>query len=103
MPCPEPRKLQQLLDESLAAGEQQAIQTHLETCTQCQRKLEQLAAGGVTRNKAAESRGAEPHSGETALADAAAKLQSDSTDPDQTRAEAVAAPLDEDLSFLQPS
>jgi tetratricopeptide (TPR) repeat protein len=47
--CPTPDQLQQLLDETLAADEFRAIETHVETCAACQKRLDTLteAAAGA--------------------------------------------------------
>src|SRR5438552_3814071 len=102
MQCPQPRILQQLLDETLPAQEQPTIQAHLENCPACQKTLEQLAAGGVTWDKTAHNLGEQPKSDETALVGALEKLQEDSTSALQTQTHIGKPPLDEDLSFLQP-
>ena len=101
MQCPNPKSLQALLDETLAAEEQPTIQAHLETCPRCQKVLEHLAAGGVTWDKTAENLG-KPAGDETALLQAVNNLQS-VPNPEQTQADASKPPLDVDLSFLQPS
>src|ERR1022692_4669781 len=103
MPCPQPQQLQHLLDDALPADLQAILQAHLETCPACQKKIEQLAAGGVTWDKAAHNLGDRPKRDETALNDAVEKLQDTPTSAIQTQAESVSPPLDEDLSFLQPS
>jgi serine/threonine-protein kinase len=112
--------LQQLLDDTLAAEQQPTVQAHLEKCAACQKKLEQLAAGGVTWDKTAQNLGppptdmeGSPSREETALVDALQKLQETPISAIQTQAESVPSqspgasdwikPADEDLSFLQPS
>ena len=103
MTCPLPQQLQQLIDETLPGDQQTALQSHLETCAACQKKVEQLAAGGVTWDKAADILNDKPNPTETALIDAVEKLQDTPTSAINTQAENVARPIDEDLSFLQPS
>jgi serine/threonine-protein kinase len=103
MPCPQPQLLQQLLDETLPAAQQPALQAHLDSCASCQKALERLAAGGVTWDKAAQNLGAQSTHQEPALEDAVARLQNASTDPDQTRAEPAGATIPDELTFLQPS
>jgi WD40 repeat protein/serine/threonine protein kinase len=44
-PCPEPERLKQLLDSSLTDTDQARVVGHLDSCTGCQRSLEELAAG----------------------------------------------------------
>ncbi|MBI3822037.1 MAG: protein kinase, partial [Planctomycetes bacterium] len=78
------------------------IQAHLETCGGCQQTIERLAAGGVTWDRTAQSLGDKPAPQETALIDAVEKLQSEPTSADLTR-EVPARPIDDDLSFLQPT
>ena len=102
MNCPQPQRLQKLLDESLPADEQQTLQTHLESCDACQKTLEHLAAGGVTWDKTAQNLAEEPKREGTALLGALEKLQETPTSAEQTRAEAAHG-FEEDLSFLQPS
>ena len=43
--CPTDRQLAGMLEESLSADEQQAAFAHVETCPDCQRRLDHLAAG----------------------------------------------------------
>jgi serine/threonine protein kinase len=43
--CPSPTQLKGLLDSSVTPQEQAQITAHLDSCTECQVKLEQLAAG----------------------------------------------------------
>ncbi len=102
MPCPQPQILQQLLDETLPADQQQPIQTHLEECADCQKTLERLAAGGVTWDKTAQNLSEKPTPDEAALGDALAKLQEVPTCASNTHAESPVAPVDEELTFLQP-
>jgi serine/threonine protein kinase len=103
MNCPNPKSLQQLLDETLPADEQPTIQAHLETCERCQKVVEHLAAGGATWDRTAQNLTPVPMRDETALFNVVEKLQDTPKSPDPTQAEAVKAPHDEDLSFLQPS
>jgi regulation of enolase protein 1 (concanavalin A-like superfamily) len=103
MTCPLPQKLQQLIDETLPDDQQPAVQAHLETCPACQKKVEQLAAGAVTWDKAADILGDKPNPAETALIDAVEKLQDTPTSAIDTPTGPVERPKDEDLSFLQPS
>ncbi|MCI0458773.1 MAG: protein kinase [Gemmataceae bacterium] len=42
-PCPPPDQLKQLLAEALGATERAAVETHVESCTLCQERLQQLA------------------------------------------------------------
>jgi hypothetical protein len=103
MNCPQPQQLQQLLDDTLPADQQPPIQAHLDTCAACQKTLEQLAAGAVTWDKTAQNLGEKPPRDETALIAAVEKLHDTPTSAIQTQAENVSQPVDEDLSFLQPS
>jgi serine/threonine-protein kinase len=43
-PCPDLDRLRQLVEETLPAADQEAMQAHLERCEECQRRLEKLAA-----------------------------------------------------------
>jgi WD40 repeat protein len=43
--CPDPAKLQQLLDESLSDNEYRAIEVHVESCRACKVALDRLTAG----------------------------------------------------------
>ena len=60
----EPAQLNQLLANELAAGQQRAIESHLDSCSQCQQKLENLVAGqdewGKTRRHLADSNELQP-------------------------------------------
>jgi anti-sigma factor RsiW len=44
MPCPPDAQLRQLLDEQLAASQEEALAAHVEQCPGCQKALEHLAA-----------------------------------------------------------
>ena len=44
--CPTPADLKSLLDATLAEPRQTEVSRHLESCADCQRRLESLAAGG---------------------------------------------------------
>ncbi|HEX4131970.1 MAG TPA: serine/threonine-protein kinase [Pirellulales bacterium] len=46
-PCPEPVELEQLLAGSLSDGRQQECMSHLEACSCCQSKLENIATDGT--------------------------------------------------------
>ncbi len=43
--CPDPARLEQLLDGSISERERQSLEKHLERCHACQSKLDTLAAG----------------------------------------------------------
>jgi hypothetical protein len=43
--CCDPARLEKLLADSLGEGEQAGLIAHLDTCAECQRTLETLAAG----------------------------------------------------------
>jgi|GEM_PF-1984010 len=45
--CPEPARLQQLLDGDLPASQQVELTCHLDTCSHCQKMLEGLAGGST--------------------------------------------------------
>ncbi len=51
--CPPPDRLRHLLDDELSAADQRALQTHLESCPECQQALERLAAAGPSWDRAA--------------------------------------------------
>src|SRR5437870_4054567 len=103
MACPAPQKLQQLLDESLAAEESKPLQTHLESCAACQKTLERLAAGGVTWDKTAENLAQGAIADDPALLETVAKLQDPSKNAEPTLGATSLPPHDENLLFLQPS
>jgi tRNA A-37 threonylcarbamoyl transferase component Bud32 len=45
--CPSPDQLERLLGEELADADRTAVESHVETCTACQERLERLAASTV--------------------------------------------------------
>src|SRR5215471_6788522 len=66
--CPEPARLQRLLNPALSGEEQALLMEHLERCAACRQTLEELAAdrkswADVARNLRGET-GPEPTSGE---------------------------------------
>src|SRR3954452_20183044 len=101
--CPDQERLRQLLDDALPAADEQALQEHLETCPQCRRVLESLAAGGVTWDQAARNLAGESSDEHTepALREVVAQLRGGppSTGGDETQAEAKFRVSDE-LPFL---
>ncbi len=46
--CPPEEHLEQLLDDRLEATEDAALARHVENCTECQDRLEQLLSGSVS-------------------------------------------------------
>jgi len=51
--CPEPARLKDLVDGSLADDERTALVAHLDACESCQRALEEMACGGSSLLSAA--------------------------------------------------
>jgi WD40 repeat protein len=45
VPCPDPARLQDLLEEALPPGDEADLSAHLQQCGDCRRRLEDLAAG----------------------------------------------------------
>jgi uncharacterized protein (TIGR03067 family) len=102
--CPDPDRLRQLLDETLPAGEQKALQAHLEGCKSCQRALEGLVAGKESWSNAAEHL-AQADAGtlqEPALRKAQAELVGKATVAESSGQGAGNVKSD-DLSFLSPA
>ncbi len=95
-PCPGRDRLRRLLEESLAAPEQQALQAHLETCAACQQALDRLAAGGGTWDRAAAHLGPAPDPAGPALQQVVCELQSDPP------TESAPHPRRPELPFLDP-
>lgn len=52
--CPPPEELRQLLDGSLSGDRQEACTTHMDTCTCCQAKLENIATDGTNLSQVVE-------------------------------------------------
>ena len=46
--CPPQEQLEQLLDDRLEATEDAALARHVESCAECQARLEQLLSGSVS-------------------------------------------------------
>ena len=46
--CPDDEVLRGLLDSSLPEPVQEEVVSHLDSCSNCQNKLEQIAAGGTS-------------------------------------------------------
>jgi serine/threonine-protein kinase len=94
--CPDPVRLRQLLEDTLPAADQQAVQAHLERCEECQRRLESLAANQDSWSQAARHLG-EPASettGGPALHRVMSEWQAPGRQPDVADAD--------DLALLGP-
>jgi hypothetical protein len=106
------KRLRQLLDESLTAAEQQALQLHLDECPTCQQALDRLAAGGATWDRAAVHLGAGADSAEPALERVVRELESEPPSAARAQASGLSGPetqaeqgpdhLRDELSFLDP-
>jgi WD40 repeat protein len=99
--CPGPDRWEELLTAELPPEEQSALNTHLETCANCQQTLERLAAGSETWSGAARHLGEGGRVGEAALQRVVAELEGEEVQP-PTQAE---SDLGEELNldFLSPS
>jgi anti-sigma factor RsiW len=99
--CPDPARWEELLTAELPPEEQSALNTHLETCPNCQQTLERLAAGSETWSGAARHLGETGRGGEPALQRVVAELEGEEVQP-PTQAE---ADLGEEwnLDFLSPA
>src|SRR5438128_772177 len=84
--CPEPRWLKELLDGALLPPEQTIVTGHLETCPNCQRALEALAADSEIWSGAARRLGQQAPTPESALQQAMAALKGEPAKP-ETQAE----------------
>jgi len=52
--CPNADELRQLVDGSLSGERQQECTEHIDSCTGCQAKLEQIATGGTNLSRVVE-------------------------------------------------
>jgi serine/threonine-protein kinase len=95
--CPDPHRLQGLLDGTLPEAEQAAVSGHLETCTVCQQALEGLVAGRSSWEGAARRLG-EPDAAAASACQAAVHAARD--EPTATDSAGAAADLPPD--FLAP-
>lgn len=98
--CPATEELRQLLDNSLSGERQRDCITHMDNCTACQEKLEELATEGTNLSQIVEQVGkSEPVATSAywpALKAVNAELQATVTTPRATRRR------DDSLPFLQP-
>jgi hypothetical protein len=96
--CPDPKRLEGLLDGSLAPAEQSALTDHVGECTTCQKALDQLAAGPTVAllGQAARSQPA----ADSAYWQARARLDQEITRPGTDE---LAPPREVALDFLPPS
>lgn len=96
--CPQPTRLQELLQGKLPHEEQAEVTRHLDTCSDCQNTLEQLAVGGQAPAPLEHLR--QPSAAETALRRAMAQLKGDVSEaPTQTGPTTGRA---SELDFLAP-
>ena len=101
--CPGLDELRRLLHEELAAGTQQAMESHVEGCAMCQRALERMAAAGPSWDQAARHLAKVDVPTEAALAKAVDQLENSRTPTDeQTQHEERLDPSGE-FAFLEPS
>ncbi|MCI0428918.1 MAG: serine/threonine protein kinase, partial [Rhodospirillales bacterium] len=98
--CPEPVRLQALLEGKLPEPQQGELSRHLDTCVNCQQTIEDLAAGGTPWAEAAGGL-AQQQAAESALMRAMAELKGS---PSEAATHAgPAGPRDPELAFLTPS
>lgn len=99
-PCPEPRKLKELLDDRLPAGVQAELTGHLDDCSGCQAALEKLAVGESRLSECVCHIDEDRPKNDSAYWPALAALDSA---PTVAQADAAPAPsANADLDFLDP-
>jgi WD40 repeat protein/serine/threonine protein kinase len=96
--CPDLRRLESLLQDSLSPPEQSALTEHVGDCTACQLKLDQLAAGPSADDFRQAERDRPP--ADSAFWAAAAELEGQLTVLDRLDVE---RPPDMSLDFLSPA
>src|SRR4051812_28733940 len=97
--CPDPGRLRALLEGALREPEQAELSGHLDTCTNCQQKLEGLAAGGPGWTGPARQLRRENPASEPALQQAMAALKGEASEAVTQAGAAAGAPA---LDFLSP-
>src|SRR5262245_27762376 len=99
IPCPEPARLRELLQGSLAGTIEAEVATHVELCGSCQRQLDELSAEAELDPEMARRLGREQPFLEPALCQVLHALKGE-----DTRATQAKAIKNEDLSldFLSP-
>jgi WD40 repeat protein len=104
-PCPDPSRLQGLLDSSLPEQEQAELVGHLDACSGCQHSLEDMATGGEPiSSDAVRYLDRDRPAPQSAYWPAVNKLQNDLTTSPETPPESPVVTDDElNLDFLAPS
>jgi eukaryotic-like serine/threonine-protein kinase len=98
--CPDPARLQELLDGQLRDPQQAELSRHLDTCVDCQQTLEELAAGARPWAEAAGGLARQP-AAESALERAIAELKGSASETVTLAASTGARDLE--LAFLSPA
>src|SRR5438132_9132194 len=99
--CPDQVRWKSLLDGTLPEREQAQLAGHLDTCENCQRTLDEMAAGGKSWSGPARGLARERPDADVVLQEAIAKLKAA---PGEAMTEVPAAsPTPMDLDFLDPS
>src|SRR5207302_1616932 len=94
--CPDPRRLQDLVDATLTPDEQQELSRHLDSCESCRRKLEVFVGGAEPWLAAVRELGEEPPVPATVVSQGLDVLD------DESKTEGT-TDFDCSLSFLKPS
>src|SRR5688572_25733990 len=96
--CPNPARLQELIDGSLPEPEQSELTAHLDSCECCQAKMDVIADGGATAVACLKGLGGDRPADDSAFWPAVRKLEADATWP-ASRADSLP---DIRLDFLEP-
>ena len=102
-PCPDAARLERLAEGELPSGEQEELTRHLDACPDCQRGLEEVAAGRPAWQRAVRHVDRERLSPDSAFWPALRQLEHEAGRDDATRAEGDGEPSEEvALDFLGP-